>query len=170
MFEINENFQTPPVVADYMAEMASEIKLPRFSFPGISNIRILEPTPGKGQLVQALNDKMPWNVCFPDGDFWTSPCSEEEYHCVVMNPPFNPVLEMERFVKKCMLLAPNVIALLPWSYIINSERRLAELIAYGLVSVTSLPRKTFPGCRVQVAIFELNKGYAGQTEFKQFSW
>lgn len=170
MFKIDENFQTLPVVAQHMASMATEIKIPKLSFPGISNIQILEPTPGKGQLVEALQKMIPWNVVYPAGDFWECEYTDMQFHCVVMNPPFNPVFEMQRFVQKCMQLAPNVIALLPWSYIINSEKRLSELIAYGLVSVTSLPRKTFPGCRVQVAIFELNKGYAGQTEFKQFSW
>lgn len=161
MFQINTNFQTPRIVGDYMARMVIR--------PRGRNPVVIEPTPGTGQLVEALKARN-MNVYAPTGDFWESAHSKISCDYYVMNPPFNPVSDMERFVNHAMEVCDNVIALLPCTYVINSERRLGELMDYGLVSVTSLPRKTFPGCRVQVGIFELKKGYAGTTTFKRFSW
>lgn len=169
-FKIDPNFQTPRVVCDKMAYMASlvELKYKR----ELSSLSVLEPTPGMCGLVDALKDILPWTVWFPGGDFWTSTLNNAmaRYDVVVMNPPFNPVKEMERFVNRAMDVSDYIIALLPYNYLVNSERRVSELMDYGLVSITHLPRKTFPGCRVQVAIFELKKGYVGKTEFKRFTW
>lgn len=170
MFTVNENFQTPPIVAGLMAHMASGIKIPITR--SLDSLNVLEPTPGTGMLVEALKKKLPWKVHYPEGDFWESLLNRyvSKFDVVVMNPPFNPVSEMVRFVTRAMELSDNVIALLPWTYVINSERRLIQMEEFGLVSVTNIPRKTFPGCRVQTAIFELKKGHGGHTEFKRFSW
>jgi hypothetical protein len=163
-FKISADFQTPSVVAEEMARILG-------SYSGV--VTVLEPTPGLGGLVKVLDSR--YDVEFPDGDFWDFCGSEPDetfylYDAVVMNPPFNPVKECERFVEVSLELADKVIALLPWSYVVNSERRLQLFMAFGLVSVTVLPRKTFPGARVQTAIFELHAGHKGPTEFKTFTW
>lgn len=166
-FKIDTNFQTPMVVCNKMAEMAGNVSVPLST--GFRGIRILEPTPGIGNLVKALEEV--FSVVYrPTGSFWEKCYPYKYFDIVVMNPPFNPVIEMERFVNAAMELSDNIIALLPYNYLVNSERRVSELMDYGLVSITHLPRKTFPGCRVQVAIFELKKGYAGKTEWKRFQW
>lgn len=64
------NFQTPPAVCDYMVNL-----LP----PGTRTV--LEPTPGMGNLVKALNK---YEVTAPD-DFWKM--SYQFFDAVVMNPP-----------------------------------------------------------------------------------
>jgi hypothetical protein len=168
-FKIDPNFQTPPVVCHYMANMAADILGGNVGGPNLFSV--LEPTPGLGSLKRSL-ENFNFNVWAPEGDFWGSLLERtiNKYDAVVMNPPYNPMKELERFVNRGMELSDNVIALLPYHYLVNSERRVTELMDFGLVSITHLPRKTFPGCRVQVAIFELKKGYAGKTEFKRFSW
>lgn len=169
MFQISDDFQTPAVVAKHMAKMAWYMLM---SLDDYDHKGVIEPTPGHGNLVKELSELFgSGNIQFPIGDFWETPLRETPCDLVVMNPPFSPVVEMERFVEFGLNYAEiGVIALLPWSYIINSERRLVRLMDYGFVSVTNLPRKTFPGCRVQTCIVELRKGYKGQTEFKKFSW
>lgn len=161
MFQIDNNFQTHPIVALKMASMVIR--------PKGRNPVVIEPTPGLGILVDALKSTQ-CNVYHPVGDFWESAHAKLGCDYIVMNPPYNPVKEMERFVNHAMQQTDNIVALLPWTYVINSERRMSELMDYGLVSVTNLPRKAFSGCRVQTAIFELKKGFTGDTVFKRFSW
>ena len=163
-FIIDSNFQTPIVVCSLMAKMAFKGYKP--SFKPLA----LEPTPGDGNLVHALQSQ--FYVEFPSGDFWQSELFTtcNNYNVIVMNPPFNPMAECERFVNAAMSMCNKIIVLLPWYYIINSERRLSMLKEFGLVSITALPRKTFPRARVQTAIFELVKGHSDITEFKTFNW
>lgn len=175
MFEIDPNYQTPPVVANYMAKIASGTLIPHPTNPGITQYpaTALEPTPGLGNLVGALNDHGLTVYGPGKSDFWESWANLSypgKYDVAVMNPPFTPVKEMERFVLRGMELSDNVIALLPWTYIINSERRLQVFQDYGLKWIISLPRKTFPGCRVQSMIAVLNKGHKGKTNFTNFTW
>jgi len=148
-------FQTPKVVADYMA-----------SFIPDNCGTILEPTPGIGNLVRAVRNKglviAPMNFeDIPDG---------ARYQWAIMNPPFTPMAEGYRYLKEVMKMSDNIIALLPWFILINSERRINDIIEFGLVSVTHLPRKTFPGCRIQVCVLEMRKGFKEGTAFKSFSW
>lgn len=174
MFEIDPNYQTPPKVAEFMASIASRtVAHPYDPKHNIYSPTALEPTPGLGHLVGALNDigftvYGPGNGCFWES--WANLSYPGKYDVVVMNPPFTPVKEMERFVLRAMELSDNVIALLPWTYIVNSERRLKVFQDYGLKGVISLPRKTFPGCRVQSMIAVLEKGYKENTYFKNFTW
>ncbi len=149
------SFQTPPVVADYMASM-----LP------INCGSILEPTPGLGNLVAAASKK----------GTVTAPTRFEDikkgsrFDWVIMNPPFTPMQEGYKYLTEVMEMSDNIIALLPWFIIINSEKRLNKIKEFGLVSVTCLPRKTFPNCRIQVCVLELIKGHDQPTIFKTFTW
>lgn len=51
-FEVDHNFQTPTDVCDYMAKMV----------PQTANT-ILEPTPGLGNLVRAIEKHLPDHLC-----------------------------------------------------------------------------------------------------------
>lgn len=154
-FQINDNFQTPPIVAQYMASM-----LPN------NCGTILEPTPGIGNLIEAARHN--GNVIGPER-FEDIP-EGSRYDWAIMNPPFTPMSEGYRYLKEVMKMTDNIIALLPWFIIINSEKRLKYIMDFGLVSVTHLPRKTFPECRIQCCVLELKKNYRDVTTFKNFFW
>jgi hypothetical protein len=47
----------------------------------------------------------------------------------------------------------------------DSDVRLRFIKKWGLISVTSLPRKTFKYARIQTMVLHLQKGYQGPTEF-----
>ena len=143
-------FQTPVWCCKYMSTL----------IPG--NVKtILEPTAGGGNIVKVLNDD--YIVTAPD-DFWK--LKNNKFDCVVMNPPFTPMSLGYKILYQCMGLSDNIIALMPWLTLINSERRTEDIVDFGLKSVTHLPRRTFKGARVQTCILELRKGYAGRIEFK----
>lgn len=71
-------------------------------------------------------------------------------------------------MKVLMEMSDNLIMLMPWFTISDSDVRLRLLKNYGLISVTALPRKTFQYARIQTCILQLQKGYNGPTEFKVF--
>lgn len=131
-------------------------------------LKVLEPTPGTGQLSRIITANG-HTVYSPDGDFWLMDHSIKYEYCV-MNPPFTPMSEGYRYLRSAMDLTDNIIALLPWFIIINSEIRLNNIMSWGLISVTSIPRKTFPGTRIQCCILEMKKGFSGTTDFKTFTW
>lgn len=149
------DFQTPEVVAKYMASMIPD-----------NCGTILEPTPGIGNLVKAANLK--GEIIAPE--YFEDIQKGSRFDYAIMNPPFTPMAEGYRYLKEVMQMTDNIIALLPWFILINSERRINDIIEFGLVSVTHLPRKTFPGCRIQVCVLEMRKGFMGGTAFKSFSW
>lgn len=158
-----KDFQTPVVVANHMASMVDP-----------NAVSIIEPTPGAGNLVAAIKNKGWSHVNEPAGDFWISYDKIKSigvrYDYAVMNPPFTPMVEGYRYLSAAMEFSDNIIALLPWFILINSERRQKAIRDYGLVSVTHLPRKTFPGCRIQCCILEMKKGYQDATAFKNFTF
>jgi type I restriction-modification system DNA methylase subunit len=159
------SFQTPPEVCQYMARMIPA---------GVRTV--LEPTPGVGNLVRALNG---YDVTAPE-DFFRM--GKERFDCVVTNPPFAakyafgvpgdlPVKGMQLgyyILKQCLNMSDNVIALMPWFTISDSDVRLRALKRWGLISVTALPRKTFEYARIQTVVLQLQKGYKGATEFKVY--
>lgn len=144
------DFQTPDWVGKYMVSL-----LP-------ANVkRVLEPTPGEGNLVRILTENG-YTVESPsdfDSTGWKSP----PYDAVIMNPPFTPMGRGYDILRLCMDMSDVVIALMPWLAIINSEGRTGHFLEYGLASVTHLPRVAFPGSRVQCCILELKRGYFGST-------
>lgn len=166
--EIDINYQTPIEVCQYMANLIP-----------IGCSKILEPTPGIGNLVSVMEDRG-FDVFYPS-DFFTMNF-KEKYDCVVMNPPFSSKsaylenapqdvevhgMKLGYFIlKKCMEMSDNIIALMPWYTLSDSDVRMRFLREYGIKSVTPLPRKTFQYARIQTVIIELEKGFKGQTEFK----
>lgn len=152
---ISTDFQTPVPVANYMASL----------IPNDCGT-ILEPTPGIGNLVRAVEGK--GKIVAPDR--FEDILEGSRYDWAIMNPPFTPMAEGYRYLTSVMAMSDNIIALLPWFILINSERRVENIRGFGLVSVTHLPRKTFPGCRIQCCVLEMRKGFVGNGEFKHFTW
>lgn len=145
-----EHFQTPPNICNYMA-----------SFLPKNAGKILEPTAGKGRLVEALK---PYGDVIAPNDFYE--LEKQSFDWIVMNPPFTPMSQGYKILYSCMEMSDNIIALMPYLCIINGEKRTQDIMDYGLKSITHLPRSTFKGSRVQTCILEMQRGYKGQTIFK----
>lgn len=166
-----EDFQTPPEVCEYMCNM-----IPSGCWD------ILEPTPGENNLVWAIMHEGSYSVTCPKNFFDLDPALR--FDCVVMNPPFSAKstfgipegldkLGMRMgyyFLSECMLRSDRVIALMPWFTITDSDVRLRHMKAYGLKSITALPRKTFKYARIQTCVFELHKGWKEETIFRTFEF
>lgn len=160
------DFQTPVWVGEYMASL----------IPSGSRF-LLEPTPGLMQLVNILIERG-YDVTAP-ADYWLLD-KTQRYDCIVANLPFSsktffncpPQYDDKGMVvaydtmRQLMSMSDNSILLMPWFTISDSDVRLRMLKAYGLISVTPLPRKTFQYARIQTCILQLQKGYIGNTEFK----
>lgn len=160
------DFQTPHFVADYMVSL-----LP------FDTVTVLEPTPGLGNLVRALWE---YDVTAPE-DYWQLD-KTSRFDAVVANLPFSEKTFLncpDEFkgmgmkvayeqMKVLMEMSDNLILLMPWFTISDSDVRLRMLKNYGLISVTALPRKTFQYARIQTCVLQLQKGYKGSTEFKVF--
>lgn len=138
---------------------------------------VLEPTPGIGNLVAQL---VGYEVTAPVNYFDID--KNRRFDCVVMNPPFSSKSAFGvpehlnkygmrlgyHILTECMNMSDNVIALMPWFTLSDSDVRLRSLKKYGMKSLTALPRKTFEYVRIQTVIIELQKGYKGETSFKVF--
>lgn len=163
--DLRTHFQTPPEVCRYMASLIPF---------GVKTI--LEPTPGMGNLVKALDG---YQVTAPDDYFLLD--RKSRFDCIVMNPPFSSRSALlnhapkrgwegmkfgHNLLMECMQRSENIIALMPWFTISDSDIRLRYIIDFGLKSLTALPRKTFSYARIQTCIIELQKGWEGKTEFK----
>jgi len=139
-------------------------------------VTILEPTAGNGNILSHLID---FNVTAPVNYF---EMPKNRFDCIIMNPPFSlkytygvPDHYKEKGMKigyrilfECMEMSDHVIALMPWFLLLDSTQRLTFLKTFGLKSITALPRSTFDYARIQCAVFELSKGFNGDTIFKQF--
>lgn len=168
-----DNFQTPPDVAAYMVQLIG---------PGVKTV--LEPTPGEGNLVKAI--EAAGHFVHAPADFFaidTSPAvtTDRRFDCVVTNPPFSAATafgippELDTLsgmqigyyiLNRCMEYSDRVVALVPWLTLINSSKRMNHLKEWGLCEVIALPRETFKGSRVQTCILSLSKGHKGATYFK----
>ena len=149
--DYGDHFQTPTHICEYMAAFV----------PGI-NARVLEPTPGKGNLVKTLKERC---YVYAPEHFEDVPF-DSYFDYIVMNPPFSPMKVGYQILYKCMNMTDNIIALMPYLTIINGEKRTKDIMHYGLKSITHLPRSTFKGSRVQTCILEMHRGYMGDTIFK----
>ena len=172
-FEVDTNFQTPVPVCNYMVEMVPN-----------NAVKILEPTPGLGNIVKALEAKNRYQIITADDFFLLD--KNEKYDCIVGNPPFSSKsafmdnapdgvevrgMKLGYYIlKQCMEMSDNVIMLMPWFTISDSDVRLRYIKSFGLISVTALPRKTFEYARIQTVIIELEKGYQSETIFKTFTF
>jgi type I restriction-modification system DNA methylase subunit len=156
-------FQTPDFVAKYMASM-----IPMGTFT------VLEPTPGEGNILKYLTK---FEITAPANFF---ELEKSKFDCVIMNPPFSSKFAFGmpdgyefkgmrmgyHMLTECMKMSDNIIALMPWFTISDSDVRLRFIKSFGLKSITALPRKTFQYARIQTCILELHKGYQGETTFK----
>jgi hypothetical protein len=166
---VKNEFQTPAAVAEYMAQL-----VPFYAF------NVLEPTPGIGNIVTAC-ERLGFEVTAP-ADFFAM--DKKQFDCIVMNPPFsskyafNIPADFEHtgmrlgyyMLTECMKMSDNVIALMPWFTLTDSDVRLRALKEFGLKSETALPRKTFQYARIQTCVIHLQKGYPGDTDFKVFNF
>lgn len=166
MHPLHDQFQTPPFAGKFMASLVPE-----------EAKRILEPTPGNGQLADQLKN---YDVTAP-ADFFLLD-KNLRFDCVVMNPPFSPkyadlsnapahyhskkgMRTGYEILKDCMLLSDNIIALMPWFTLIDSDVRLKSIKNFGIKSITAMPRKTFPNARVQCVVMQLVKNWHYPTNF-----
>lgn len=145
------DFQTPPEICQFMASFLPE-------HAG----KILEPTPGTGNLVKVLKSK---GEVFASPDFFELD-DQEKFDWIVMNPPFTPMKLSYKILYRCMSMSPNLIALMPWLTIINSEKRTKDIMEFGLKSITHLPRSIFKGSRVQTCILQMKQGWSEATIFR----
>jgi type I restriction-modification system DNA methylase subunit len=168
--KLKNDFQTPPPVAKYMCSLV----------PAGAK-RILEPTPGKGNIVKALERSNRYDITAPT-DFFLM--KKQKFDCVVMNPPFSEKFTIMKnsptgydfegmrmgywFLTECMKMSNNVISLMPWFTLVDSDVRLRFFKKWGLQSITALPRSTFQYTRIQTCVLHLNKGYIGETVFKVY--
>jgi len=137
------DFQTPQNICELMVSMIPS-----------GSITVLEPTPGIGNLVNALKIEK-YEVIAPS-DFWET---SGFFDAIVMNPPFTPMLKGYEILDKCLSLSNNIIALMPWLTVINSEKRTKKIVEFGLKTITHLPRSTFKGSRVQTCILQIINGW-----------
>jgi hypothetical protein len=142
-------------------------------------LKVLEPTPGKGNLVNALKER--GHLVTAPVDFFLL-SKTKTFDAVVLNPPFssrytdmtNAPMELNKsgmfvgywILKECMQKADEIIALMPQFVLGDSDVRVRAFCNYGLKSVTFLPRKTFNYARIQTIILHLQRGYNGITETK----
>lgn len=145
-----DHFQTPQHVCEYMASLIPENY-------GVT----LEPTPGKGKLVKALQKR---GKVFSPENF--DAMKDRKFDHIVMNPPFSPMKRGYEILYRCMGMTDNIVALLPYLAIINGEKRTNDIMSWGLKSITHLPRSVFNGSRVQTCILEMKKGWNNETIFK----
>lgn len=94
------------------------------------------------------------------GTIWKDKTDEEKYKGMKFG---------YEILSECMELSNNIIALMPWFTIVDSDVRLREIYKFGLKSITALPRKTFDYARIQTCILEMDKSFKGDTLFKVFN-
>lgn len=165
---IDKNYQTPSEICDYMVSLSPEEAKTFF-----------EPTPGLGNIVNSMKKSGKTDITSAEDFFLFD--KDQRFDCIVMNPPFSsksafmenaPEGTEFRGMKvgyhmllECMKMSDSVIALMPWFTISDSDVRMRYLKAYGIKSLTPLPRKTFQYARIQTVVIELKKGFKGQTVF-----
>lgn len=164
---IDPNFQTPLFVCEYMRSLIPE-----------DVVTILEPTPGLRQLSGLLVSEG-FDVTEPEDYFLLD--KDSRFDCVAGNPPFSGksadltnaphtltakgMAVGYHILTETMEMSDNLIMLMPWFTISDSDVRMRKLKEFGLISVTPLPRKTFNYARIQTVVLQMQKGYAGQTTF-----
>jgi hypothetical protein len=164
------DFQTPVPVANYMVSL-----LPAWVK------KVCEPTPGMGNIETALVNGG-YEVTAPKDYFLLD--HSKRFDAFVMNPPFShkftlldnaPAHVHQKgmrmgywFLTDAMKRTNNVVALMPWFTLSDSDVRLRALKRYGIKSLTALPRKTFEFARIQTVVIELEKGYRGKTVFEAY--
>lgn len=143
----NMDYQTPPYFCDFMVSKA----------PRCQNY--LEPSPGAGNLVAAIKRRYPDStITTPIDDFLMMPGKEIPNCCVIMNPPFTPIIVGYHHLLHAFSFSLDIVALMPMYLLINSLRRQEQLFQLGLRELVVLPRCIFRGTRVQVGLFIFSPG------------
>lgn len=148
--------QTPPHIAEHMAILLSWLDIPLNS--------ILEPHPGAGNLVDALKKWYDESKIKTYRSFEAIP-KTKRFDAIVMNPPFDNTGWIH--LQHCLTKSKNIICLLPWSLLLNSENTINILLKFGLKRIIHLPRNSFTN-RVQCCIVVLKKGYQGETRYSLY--
>ena len=153
----NIDFQTPEWVCELMTGLIEH-----------NPVFILEPTPGAGNLVKMLEHKFPDAIIDAPKEFYRfHQKNHQGYHCIIANPPFTPMSLGYKMLDDFFNISHHqIIILLPWLALINSEKRTKKYVSNGLKKIIHLPRKAFPGTRVQTCVLVFEKGYSGDIIFK----
>jgi len=157
-------FQTPADVADRMAALAATER-PR---------RILEPCSGRGVLVSAARRTFPnaeiTSVEISEGycreqrkagfrvarrDFFEMSPPDRKYDLVLANPPHSPMVVGYKMMDQLAEFSDRMVVIMPWLWLINSQAR-HEKWRKRIRTAIHLPRSTFPGARIQTAIFDID--------------
>ncbi len=151
-FDNNQDFQTPEWLANYMASFIPE-----------NAGTILEPTPGAGNLVKAIQGK--GSITAPKDFFKLS--MDLRFDWCIMNPPYNPRSLCNSIFLQCMEQCDNIIALIPYDTITNAQKRHRKIMHFGLKEIIHIDRyKAFKNIRVNICIMIMERGYKGETIFK----
>jgi len=142
------DFQTPEWVCRLMVSLIDH-------YPKT----VLEPTPGDGNLVKAILNKYPKAKIITPTRFEELESQKVDY--VIANPPFSPMSLGYQMLEWFFDFSGNVIVVMPWLSIINSESRTKKYLNKGLKEIIHLPRKAFKGARVQTCILKFSEGHAG---------
>ncbi len=144
---------------------------------------ILEPTPGQGNIVKELKKPIRnYKITAPKNYFDLD--KNLRFDCIVMNPPFSVKYCFGQpagyekhgmrlgyhMILECMTMSDNLVILTPWFTIVDSDVRMRHFKAFGLRSITALPRKTFQYSRIQTMVMCLEKGFKGDTIFNTFNF
>jgi len=151
------DFQTPEWVCKLMVDLVTTTSI--YNVPDT----ILEPTAGKGNLVKAIDARFPSTIIYTPPIF---EAFDKRVDWIIANPPFSPMRYGYQILDRCFNLSDNIIILMPWLSIINSEKRTKDYIEKGLTKIIHLPRKAFGGSRVQTCILVFRKGYCDNITFE----
>lgn len=159
-FEISHigpnEYYTPEWLSEYMISLIDK-EIP-FS--------VFDPTPGpNSSILSAVRKVYPCNVSVEElkGDFWDIDISHVDI--IVANPPFFPYSKVYQYLERFILIADQIICIIPWYTIINSERRTEKIIKSGLKRIVNVSRSAFPKIRVQICVLDIQKGYCGDAVF-----
>ena len=148
----NINFQTPEWVCNIMAEIVKGT--PK---------TILEPTKGAGNLLKVLHTRFPETTIHAPDKYEDYDKGKVDY--IIANPPFTPMTTGYKMLESFFEISDNIIILMPWLALINSEKRTKLYMESGLNEIIHLPRKAFNGSRVQTCILVFEHGYDGDVNF-----
>lgn len=164
------DFQTPPLLCDYVVGLLPD-----------SVRTVLEPFPGIGNMVTALKKGERFQIDAPENYFALEP---KRYDAIVMNPPFSETTfeNLPESLRgsgmragyavffECLQKTDICLAIMPTFVMLDSDKRMRNMLDFGMKSVTFLPRRTFGFIRVQTAVFEMVKGWHSSREFRYYDY
>lgn len=134
--------------------------------------KLLEPTSGEGRIILAALEK--WeNIKYTSLEIDSNYCQIQrdlgiEVQCidfvewelvshdlVLANLPHTPMEVGYKMMDRLGECCSRIIVIMPWLWLINSKKRWDKWKKH-LKTAINLPRSTFPGSRIQTAIFDLD--------------